>query len=189
MRDRSTEHSAETGQLLPAGQSSPEPASCRSLLLEISAGCPEEQQQSKSSVNTLTFMPGILIKSIDIPDILEIGNRYLGRCSLVGVFPGLESSYTQIRQLGLKDWHAPSSGGQQLEGGLQGRTQGRLGFHRLLKQSRQTLQQILHELEDTTSRFREQAIRRPLQRSKLKCNSQGLCTREANLLGKRFAWL
>lgn len=58
MTDRSTENSAGTGQPPPAGQSSPEPASCRSLLLEISAGCPEEQQQSKSSGYASKFTPG-----------------------------------------------------------------------------------------------------------------------------------
>lgn len=67
MTDRSTEHSAETGQLPPAGQSSLKPASCRSLLLEISAGCPEEQQQSKSSGNTSKFEPGIEMKTMYNP--------------------------------------------------------------------------------------------------------------------------
>lgn len=38
---RSTVNSAGTGQLPPAGQSSPEPASCRSLLLGRGVVCPE----------------------------------------------------------------------------------------------------------------------------------------------------
>lgn len=59
MTDRSTEHSAKTGQLPPAGQSSLEPASCRSLLPEISAGCPEEQQQSNLKGYKSNFMPGV----------------------------------------------------------------------------------------------------------------------------------
>lgn len=52
MPSRSTESSAETGQLPLAARSNPEPASCRSLLLGISAGCPEGKHQVECKVAT-----------------------------------------------------------------------------------------------------------------------------------------
>lgn len=56
MTDHSTEHSAGTGRQPPAVQSSPEQAFCRSPLQEISAGCPEEQQQSNISGSASKLM-------------------------------------------------------------------------------------------------------------------------------------
>ena len=74
------------------------------------------------------------------------GPLYLGRGSLVGVFPGLERPNAHAGQLGLEDGHAAAGGRQQFEGRLQRRAQGRLGLHGLLKYVGQTLEQVLHQL-------------------------------------------
>lgn len=71
----------------------------------------------------------------------------LGGGFLVGLFSGFEGADAHGGQLRLEDRNASSGGRQQLEGGLQRRTQSRLSLHRLTEHLRQTRKQILHQLQ------------------------------------------
>lgn len=68
--------------------------------------------------------------------------------ALVGVFPGLQRSGSQRRQLGLKDGDAAPRGGHELEGSLQRRAEGAVGLRALAEHGWQGGQQVLHQLQD-----------------------------------------
>lgn len=63
MPGHSTENSAGTGQQPLAGQSSPEPASCKSLSPGISAGCPEENNRWDCEAHMMNVRQSIRSKS------------------------------------------------------------------------------------------------------------------------------
>lgn len=71
----------------------------------------------------------------------------LGWRSLVGLFSGFKRSDADGGQLGLEHRHASAGGRQQLERGLQRRTQTGLSLHRPAEHLRQTRQQILDQLQ------------------------------------------
>lgn len=62
MPGHSTESWAGTGQPPPAGRRSPEPASCRSLSLGISAGCPKRKKSVRWLMSIVNICGSILWK-------------------------------------------------------------------------------------------------------------------------------
>lgn len=75
-------------------------------------------------------------------------HSYLRARALVGVFPRLQRTGTQRRQLGLKHGDAASGGRHELEGGLKRRAEGAVGLSALAEHGWQRRQQVLHQLEE-----------------------------------------
>lgn len=73
---------------------------------------------------------------------------YLCARALVGVFPRLQCTGTQRRQLGLKHGDTAPGGRHELEGGLQRRAEGAVGLSALTEHGRQRRQQVLHQLQE-----------------------------------------
>ena len=73
---------------------------------------------------------------------------YLRAWALVRVFPRLQCSGPQHRQLGLKNGDTTPSGRHELEGCLERRAEGTMGLSALAEHGWQRRQQVLHQLNE-----------------------------------------